>query len=62
MEGIKDRLHVPCEHPTIPEEFPTLIEDLRHLNIRLLRKGLYLHKVLIFNISELDVAIARLRT
>ena len=62
MEGIEDRLHVPCEHPTIPEEFPTLIEDLRHLDVGLFREGLHLHKVLIFNISELDVAIARLRT
>ena len=62
MEGIEDRLHVPCEHPTIPKEFPTLVEDLRHLDVGLFREGLHLHKVLIFNISELDVAIARLRT
>ena len=47
MEGIEDRLHVPCEHPTIPEEFPALVEDLRHLDIRLLRESLHLHKVLI---------------
>ena len=47
MEGIEDRLHVPCEHPTIPEEFPALIEDLRHLDIGLLRESLHLHKVLI---------------
>ena len=62
MEGIEDRLHVPCEHPTIPEEFPTLVEDLRHLDVGLFRKGLYLHKVLILTVRELDIAIARLRT
>ena len=62
VEGIEDGMYVPSEHPTIPEEFPTLIEDLRHLDVGLFREGLHLHKVLIFNISELDVAIARLRT
>ena len=56
MEGIEDRLHVPCEHPTIPEEFPALVEDLRHLDVGLFREGLHLHKVLIFNISELDAS------
>ena len=62
MEGIEDGMYVPSEHPTIPEELPTLVEDLRHLDVGLFREGLHLHKVLIFNISELDVAIARLRT
>ena len=62
MEGIEYRTHIPSKHTAIPQELSTLIEDLRHLQVRLLCESLHLHEVLVFRISELNVPIACLRT
>ena len=60
IEGSVYGLDIPGEHATVPEELSTLIEDLSHLSVGFLCECLYLDKVILLDITNLDVAIASL--